>query len=97
MLPAGAFLNVNYPSANNCPDVDGYSWVFTRLRHDDTAPDVETCGSTTLPYEKEVAAATGCWASVSVVNASTKLDVDADTQAAVLPRVQGLPLTCLTS
>jgi len=32
-----------------------------------------------------------------VVNATTKLDVDADTQAAVLPRVQALPLSCLTS
>ena len=53
-------------------------------------------GSTTLPDETTVVDA-GCFASVAVMNASTKADVGADVQAAVLERLapSGL-LTCFS-
>ena len=62
-------------------------------------PDVETCLTDRLPTESSVVDTTtggGCFVSVSVMNATTKADVDADTQAFVLNRLLGL-LTCLPS
>ena len=59
------------------------------------APDVETCGSDRLPTDESVIEKSGgCFASVSVMNAMTKGNVDAATQAVVLKRLEGF-LTCL--
>ncbi|KAI0772491.1 sure-like protein [Trametes elegans] len=94
VLPAGVTLNVNYGSTTfasggtSCASAHDFAWVFTRIVPDAGATDVETCGSTHLPDEGTVVRA-GCFASVSVMNASTKADVDATTQAAVLARLQG--------
>lgn len=55
---------------------------------------METCGSTRLPTESEVMRAAGCYASVSVGNASTKLDAAAEDQAFVLGRLESI-LSCL--
>ncbi|KAH9948082.1 sure-like protein [Amylocystis lapponica] len=97
VLPSGVTLNVNYPAVDSCGAAADYSWVFSRLVQDASAVDVETCGSTVLPYEEEVVGTSGCYASVTVINATSKTDVDAATQSAVLGRLGNLPLSCLSS
>ncbi|OBZ74910.1 Acid phosphatase [Grifola frondosa] len=96
VLPPGVTLNVNYPSTSGCSAAADYSWVFTRLTPNSSAVDVETCGSDHLPDETSVVDRSGCFASVTVINATTKTDVDAATQGAVLARLTGL-VTCLPS
>ncbi|KAI0632825.1 sure-like protein [Trametes polyzona] len=71
-----------------------YQWVFSRLVWNIFETDVESCGSDHLPTESSVVGA-GCYASVSVINAQSKLDVNATLQAQVMERLEGLPLTCL--
>ncbi|KAI1782913.1 sure-like protein [Ganoderma leucocontextum] len=106
ILPSGITLNVNYGATTfsssgqpngACASAGDFNWVFTRLLKSSGAVDVETCGSTTLPDETTVVDA-GCFASVTVMNASTKADVGADVQAAVLDRLapSGL-LTCFSA
>ena len=96
VLPPGITLNVNYGSTTfsssgvpngDCASASDFTWVFTRILQNDGEIDVETCGSTRLPDETTVVHA-GCFASVSVMNASTKADVDAATQGVVLARLQ---------
>ena len=71
-----------------CASPADFQWIFTRLLKSSSATDVETCGSTTLPDETTVVdSSAGCFASVTVMNASTKADVGADVQAAVLERL----------
>lgn len=61
--------------------------MFTRINSPSAnTVDVETCGRTVLPAESTVVGA-GCFASVSVMNATTKADVDASVQGAVLGRL----------
>ncbi|KZT69457.1 survival protein sure-like phosphatase/nucleotidase [Daedalea quercina L-15889] len=95
ILPNGTILNVNYPAIDDCPDVSDYKWVFSRNLWNPLATDVETCGSTHLPDEVSVVDEDGCYASVSVLGASSKTDVDSGVQAEVLAKLQGLPLSCL--
>ncbi|KAK0201040.1 sure-like protein [Desarmillaria ectypa] len=85
ILPTNVSINVNYPSTSDCPDVSNFSFVLSRINEDESATDVEWCGTTNLPAESNVVKQ-GCFASVSVFNASTKGDVNADTQAFVLDR-----------
>ncbi|OSD03723.1 sure-like protein [Trametes coccinea BRFM310] len=96
LLPAGVIVNVNYAAVDACPSAASYKWVFSRLVWNVFATDVETCGSKHLPEESDVVKA-GCYASVSVLDAQSKLDVNASLQAQVLERLQGLPLSCLPS
>jgi len=58
---------------------------------------VETCGNGgRLPKEDDVAKSdTGCFPSVSVVDADSKLDETRDQEAAVLASLSGL-LTCFS-
>ncbi|KZT05305.1 sure-like protein [Laetiporus sulphureus 93-53] len=97
ILPAGVLVNVNYPSIDDCSDVSDYKWVFARNLYNIFATDVQTCGSTTLPTERSVVDTSGCYASVSVISAETKMDVSSTVQAAVLERLSALPLSCLPS
>ncbi|KAJ3715712.1 survival protein sure-like phosphatase/nucleotidase [Lentinula raphanica] len=90
ILPAGTSLNVNYPSIANCTNEADFQFVLTRVVADASATDVETCGTTHLPAEADVVALEGCFASVSVFDASTLGDVDAATQGAVLSRLVDL-------
>ncbi|OJT14729.1 Acid phosphatase [Trametes pubescens] len=96
ILPAGITLNVNFgrttfsssgvPSGD-CAAAGDFQWVFTRILPAGAGTkDVQTCGSTVLPDERTVVDA-GCFASVSVMDASTKADVDAATQGVVLQRL----------
>jgi 5'-nucleotidase len=94
ILPPGTTLNVNYPGTENCPTVSSISWIFTRI----TVPsegtrDVESCGKTQLTDELATIRS-GCYATISVFNATTIEDVDPHTQAFVLRKLQGL-LSCL--
>lgn len=67
---------------------------MSRITWNPFETDVKTCGSDSLPSESSVIGTTGCYSSVSVFNASTKLDVDAATQGVVLKKLEGL-FTCL--
>lgn len=93
ILPPGIVINVNYPAISNCPSASSYSFVFARINANSSATDVQTCGSSHLPTENTVLSA-GCFASVSVYNASTKADVGATMQQFVLNKVSSI-LTCL--
>ena len=97
ILPTNVTLNVNYPDASgSCTDADAFDFILTRVTtaQSNTPPDVETCGTNRLPTEASVIATSGCHASVSVMDANTKADVDADTQAFVLNKL-GSFLSCL--
>jgi len=97
VLPSGITLNVNYPAVNaSCPDADSFRFVLTRIFDAIpiiTPPDVSTCGRTRLPTETSLVAMSGCFASVSVMDAVLKLDVLAPTQQAVLDRLSSF-LSC---
>ncbi|THH29302.1 hypothetical protein EUX98_g4893 [Antrodiella citrinella] len=96
ILPSGITLNVNFPSTSGCASASDFKFVLTRLVSNSSATDVQTCGSTHLPVETTVVGNSGCFASISVINASTKKDVDAATQGFVLDRIGSL-LSCFTS
>ncbi|KAH9915343.1 sure-like protein [Fomitopsis serialis] len=96
LLPPGVILNVNYPSATRCPDPAEYRWVLARNLWNPFATDVEVCGSARLPTEADVVAnEDGCYASVTVISATTKTDVGRATQAAIVESLEGLPLSCM--
>lgn len=96
ILPQGITLNVNFGSttfsssgapSGDCTAASDFQWVFTRILPPSSGTkDAQTCGSTVLPDERTVVDA-GCFASVSVMNASTKADVDAATQGVVLQKL----------
>ncbi|KAG6832584.1 hypothetical protein H0H87_001240 [Tephrocybe sp. NHM501043] len=94
ILPTNISLNVNYPSTVNCTSADDFKFIFTRIYASTNATDVHTCGSTLLPDETTVVTSPGCFATVSVFNASTKDDVPASTQAFVHRKLQPI-LSCL--
>ncbi|KAI1782922.1 sure-like protein [Ganoderma leucocontextum] len=94
LLPDGVVVNVNYAAIDNCPSASSYKWVFSRLVWDAFKTDVEMCGSSHLPHESDVVDQ-GCYASISVISSSTKLDVSATLQGQVFDRLKSLPTTCL--
>ncbi|CAK5277805.1 unnamed protein product [Mycena citricolor] len=96
ILPAGIVLNVNYPTFSaSCPTASAFKFVLTRINADSSATDVQTCGSTHLPTESSVVAKSGCFVSVSVMEASNKGDAPAATQAIVLSKLTSI-LSCST-
>ncbi|KAF9264546.1 sure-like protein [Marasmius fiardii PR-910] len=97
ILPSNISINVNYPPVTTlCADASDFHFVLTRVAPNSGVTDVNTCGSTHLPGESSVIARTDCFSSVSVMDARTKQDVDAATQAFVLNRISGI-LSCLPS
>ncbi|KAF9545029.1 survival protein sure-like phosphatase/nucleotidase [Agrocybe pediades] len=82
ILPTGISLNVNFASTLSCTSASSYKFVLTRLTSSNGATDVTTCGTNHLPAESTVIK-TGCIATVSVFNATTKTDVGAATQQVV--------------
>ncbi|KAK7440035.1 hypothetical protein VKT23_017286 [Stygiomarasmius scandens] len=94
ILPSGIILNVNYPSISECHYASDFSFILTRVQPSSRSTDVRTCGTNRLPVERDVVYMEGCFATVSVINAHTKSDVDAATQDVVLSRLGGL-LKCL--
>ena len=59
-----------------------------------TEDDVETCGSRRLPKEDDVVNKAGCYASISVGKADSKLDAGRDAQTVVLGKLKPI-LGCL--
>ncbi|RPD60811.1 sure-like protein [Lentinus tigrinus ALCF2SS1-6] len=94
-LPSGVIVNVNYAAIDNCPTSASYKWVFSRLVWNIFETDFETCNSNHLPSETSVVNA-GCYASVSVISSSSKLDVNSTLQGQVFDRLQSLSLACLS-
>ncbi|KAJ7058060.1 acid phosphatase [Mycena amicta] len=95
-LPAGILLNVNYPAATgSCTSASAFHWVLTRVNtaSSSTPADVSTCGTTRLPTESSVVAKSGCFVSVSVMQASNKGDATAANQAVVLSKLASM-LSC---
>lgn len=93
IVPANTTVNVNYPSTSGCTAADDFSFIFTRNLANSGAIDVTTCGTDHLPDETTVVHSSGCHVSVSVINAVTKTDVDATTQAVVFDRISDI-LSC---
>ncbi|KAI0830107.1 sure-like protein [Trametes gibbosa] len=96
LLPAGVIVNVNYAAVDACAGAGAYEWVFSRLVWNIFETDTTTCGSEHLPSESSVVGK-GCYASVTVLDAQSKLDANASMQALVKERLEGLPFTCLPS
>lgn len=95
-LPDGVWLNVNFPDVNEntCSDVGEFRFVLSRINIGLLSPaDIETCGGSRLPTERAVVDA-GCFVSISPGDATDKTTVDAERQAVVLEKLQGL-LSCL--
>lgn len=103
LIPSGTILNVNYPkinATNSCTQPGDIKFVLTRVFPPIpiiTPKDVTTCGNGgRLPAEDDVAMdPTGCFASVSVVDAELKLDVLKDRQTAVLSALSPI-LSCFS-
>ncbi|CAI4214315.1 unnamed protein product [Parascedosporium putredinis] len=95
-LPADVFLNVNFPKAEGaCADPNNYKWVLSRINPGlFSAQDVKQCGSTRLPTETDVVNAKGCYASISVGDATDKTTAPEEKQAIVLKKLGSL-LSCL--
>ena len=96
-LPSGILLNVNYAAIvpGSCDTAQAFKFVLTRINNPSTGTpaDVQTCGTNRLPTEESVVRGGGCFASVSVMNATTKGDADASMQSVVLGKL-GSILTC---
>ncbi|KZT69464.1 survival protein sure-like phosphatase/nucleotidase [Daedalea quercina L-15889] len=99
LLPAGIIVSVNYPSIDNCSDASDYKWVLSRNLWDPFASDFAACSEdgSVLPTESDVVGTTGCYNSVTVLNATTKADVDSTLQGEVYSRLRELPFSCLPS
>lgn len=99
-LPSGTVLNVNFPDAGpgtDCATAADVKFVLSRIYAVLGFPiDVNNCGKNSLPSEKSVVDMGGCYASVSVMNASDKLDVGKTVQAQILGKLAGF-LSCLPS
>ncbi|KIJ55812.1 hypothetical protein M422DRAFT_151484 [Sphaerobolus stellatus SS14] len=94
-LPPGIALNVNYPAATgSCASASNFKFVLTRILSSSSATDVTTCGTNHLPTESSILSeSSGCLSSISVFNATGKVDVDAAIQGVVLQKLQSI-LTC---
>jgi len=96
-LPPGIWLNVNFSpvGSDSCTSAGDFGFVLSRIYPNPFGWDVETCGNDGhLPTESTVMGTSGCWASVSVAVASTKLDAGINDQAVVMSKLGGI-LTCL--
>lgn len=96
-LPEDVFLNVNFQKVDErCAEADDFSWVFTRINPGVfSAPDAEMCGDNRLPREAAVILRNdGCYATISVGDATDKSTAPAEKQAPVFARLADF-VTCL--
>ncbi|KAJ3557483.1 hypothetical protein NM688_g1447 [Phlebia brevispora] len=94
LLPSGVILNVNFPAVSPTCSRKDVQWVLTRVYPTLFFHDVVVCNNGgKLPEESSVIA-TGCFATVSIVDADTKLDADANAQGDVLERLVKLGFVC---
>ncbi|KAK5158564.1 hypothetical protein LTS14_003584 [Recurvomyces mirabilis] len=101
-LPSNIWLNVNYPavSSTSCSSTSSFEFVLSRINSAVpllTPKDVVTCNNGgRLPTETTVVGTAGCYASISVGIATTKLDASAANQQIVLTKLKSI-LSCLPS
>lgn len=98
-LPNNVWLNVNFPKVDaNCSSPSDFKFVLSRVNNAFpivTPPDTTTChNGGRLPTESEVVGTAGCYASVSVADASDKTTAGAAQQKIVLKRLRSI-LSCL--
>jgi 5'/3'-nucleotidase SurE len=99
-LPANTWLNVNFPAVSStaCSSTSDFKFVLSRINTAIpilTPKDVTTCSNGgRLPTESTVVGTDGCYASISVGVATTKLDASASTQQVVLSKLSSI-LSCL--
>lgn len=93
ILPPGISVNVNFSPTPNCMSVGAFRFVPTRIAANDNVIDAPVCATEHLPAERGVVTGPGCFVSVSVMNAASKGDVDAATQAIVFEKLSPI-LTC---
>ncbi|KAI0077995.1 sure-like protein [Panus rudis PR-1116 ss-1] len=100
LLRPNISINVNYGNVldTDCLNVSNWKWVATRLIPAPTITDLQPpCLLLHMPAEATVQATAGCWATVSVIDARTKLDESNATEVtAVLDRLflGGLTFSC---
>lgn len=96
-LPAGVFLNINFPSAGSgqsCTSADDFQFVLSRV-YSSSGGDVVTCDNGgKLPTESSVVGTSGCYSSVSIMQASDLKDANQANQTTVLASLSSL-LVCL--
>ena len=102
-LPKEIWLNVNYPavSSGTCDNVADFKFVLSRIYPAIpivTPKDVGTCDNGgRLPTETSVVqTSSGCYASISVGEATWKTDANATAQQVVLNKLSSI-LSCLPS
>ncbi|KAF8890685.1 sure-like protein [Infundibulicybe gibba] len=97
LLPPGITVNVNFSpiTADSCTSPRDFTFIFTRLNASTIDRDVFHCGTDHLPDESTLINGPGCFASITALNATSKLDVDAKIQASVLNRVRPI-VRCLS-
>lgn len=101
-LPADTYLNVNFPSAGDgtsCTNAGQFQFVLSRILPAvplATPNDVKQCGSKRLPKESSIVGTSGCYVSISVGKASSKVDSDAGNQQIVRDKLAKY-LSCLPS
>ncbi|KAM0235009.1 hypothetical protein ACHAP5_009822, partial [Fusarium lateritium] len=95
-LPKDVYLNVNFPKVEGqCTDASKFKWVLTRINTGLLSErDTEWCGDDRLPTETEIALKGGCYASISVGDASDKTTADAASQKVVLNKLKDI-LVCV--
>lgn len=97
LLPAGVALNVNFPKVDKAGGCTEPAFVLSRQTFalPFSKKDVVVCGNGgRLPREQSVMDAEGCYASVTVLDMNSKLDVPASMQKQVAD-ILGDLLTCL--
>ncbi|KZV96113.1 5'/3'-nucleotidase sure family protein [Exidia glandulosa HHB12029] len=97
LIPAGTVLNVNFPKVDKLGGCTDPAFVLSRqtIATPFSTKDVEICGNNgRLPKENDVMEADGCFASVTVLNMNSKVDVDFNLQGQVVKTLGDL-LTCI--
>ncbi|KAI0077635.1 survival protein sure-like phosphatase/nucleotidase [Panus rudis PR-1116 ss-1] len=95
LLPSDVTLNVNYPTLSASCSAANVQFVLSRALPSLLPVDIDICDNRgRLPTEDTVLGA-GCFASVSVLSTTLKLDANASKQSQVLTTLSKLPLVCL--
>ncbi|KAF4964130.1 hypothetical protein FSARC_7912 [Fusarium sarcochroum] len=91
-LPKDVYLNVNFPKVEGkCTDASKFKWVLTRINVGLLSDrDTEWCGEDRLPTETDISLKDGCYASISVGDASDKTTADAARQKVVAAKLKDI-------
>ncbi|KAJ3034822.1 hypothetical protein HDV00_004617 [Rhizophlyctis rosea] len=99
-LPAGVFLNVNFPevTSTKCNSIGQFKFILTRIYP--AVPfitkDLKQCGKTQLPWDIDVVTkSSGCYVSISIGDANDKTDVNDTTKQTTVRDKLNPILSCL--